>query len=163
MWSATPYNTTSREVARQFKAKAEVIQPFQYPWSSTVVMIRKRQLCVDIRWLNKVTKVDTYPLPFDLLDRLKGSYHFLTLDLASWYWQTPVSPGAREETEFAIPLGPYEIIVMPFRLTNAPGKACLSVWSQVEVVPPPLPSNLLFQIVSVDIMDLPKTWSENRL
>ena len=117
-----------REVARQLETmqKAGVIQPSQSPWSSPVVMVRKKdgsqRFCVDYRALNAVTKVDTYPLPRvdDLLDRLGGSRYFSTLDLASGYWQIPVSPGAREKTAFVVPQGLYEFRVMPFGLTNAP-------------------------------------------
>ena len=117
-----------REVAGQLETMQEagVIKPSQSPWSSPVVMVRKKDgsqgFCVDYRALNAVTKVDTYPLPRvdDLLDRLGGSRYFTTLDLASGYWQIPVSPGAREKTAFVVPQGLYEFRVMPFGLTNAP-------------------------------------------
>ena len=117
-----------REVARQLETMQEavVIQPSQSPWSSPVVMVRKKdgsqRFCVDYRALNAVTKVDTYHLPRvdDLLDRLGGSRYFSTLDLASGYWQIPVSPGVREKTAFVVPQGLYEFRVMPFGLTNAP-------------------------------------------
>lgn len=83
-----------REVARQLKEmqQAGVIQPSSSPWSSPVVMVRKKdgthRFCVDYRHLNAVTKPDTYPLPRidDLLDQLGRCHYFSALDLASGYW-----------------------------------------------------------------------------
>ena len=67
-----------QEVAKQLKQmqKSGVVQPSCSPWSSPVVMVRKRdgsnRFCVDYRGLNAVTKADTFPLPRidDLLDQL---------------------------------------------------------------------------------------------
>ena len=56
-----------------------VIQPSSSPWSSPVVMVRKKdgshRFRVDYRWLNAVTKTDAFPLPRidDLLDQLGGA------------------------------------------------------------------------------------------
>ena len=44
-----------------------VIKPSKSPWSSPVVLVRKRdgtlRFCVDYRILNSVTKPDVFPLP----------------------------------------------------------------------------------------------------
>ena len=64
------------EVARQLEKMQEmaVIQLSRSPWSSPVVLVRKKdgshRFCVDYCKLNSVTKADTYPLPRidDLLD-----------------------------------------------------------------------------------------------
>lgn len=82
-----------QEVAKQLKQmqKAGVVQPSCSPWSSPVVMVRKRdgsnRFCVDYRGLNAVTKADTFPLPRidDLLDQLSKARYFSTLDLASGF------------------------------------------------------------------------------
>ena len=69
-----------------------VVQPSASPWSSPVVMVKKRdgtwRFCIDYRKLNAITHQDAYPLPRidETLDMLAGSSYFTTLDLASGYW-----------------------------------------------------------------------------
>ena len=117
-----------QEVARQLSSMQEagVIEPSNSPWSSPVVMVRKKdgslRFCVDYRELNKVTRKDTFPLPRvdDLLDQIGQSKYFTTLDLASGYWQIRVAPSSREKTAFVTPHGLLQFRVMPFGLTNAP-------------------------------------------
>ena len=116
------------EVARQLEKMQEmaVIQPSRSPWSSPVVLVRKKdgshRFCVDYRKLNSVTKADTYPLPRidDLLDQLGKSTYFSTLDLASGFWQIKMHPESQEKTAFSTPHGLFEFRVMPFGLMNAP-------------------------------------------
>ena len=117
-----------QEVAKQLKQmqKAGVVQPSCSPWSSPVVMVRKRdgsnRFCVDYRGLNAVTKANTFPLPCtdDLLDQLSKALYFSMLDLASGFWQIQVEPKSREKAAFPTPHGLFEFRVMPFGLTNAP-------------------------------------------
>jgi hypothetical protein len=68
-----------------------VIQPSSSPWSSPIVLVRKKdgthRFCVDYRQLNSCTLQDAYPLPRidESLDQLSGSLWFSTLDLCSGY------------------------------------------------------------------------------
>jgi hypothetical protein len=75
----------------------DIIRPSSSPWSSPVVLVKQKdkiRFCIDYRKLNTVTKKDNYPLPIinDLLDTLKNSSWYTSLDLASGYWQIEVDP-----------------------------------------------------------------------
>ena len=79
-------------------------------------------MCVDYRWLNKVTINDPYPLPNidDLISNLGASKYISTLDLTKGYYQVPVHINDREKTAFIMLYGKYKFITMPFGLISAP-------------------------------------------
>lgn len=83
-----------------------VIEPSTSPWSSNIVLVKKKdnslRFCVDFRQLNDVTKKDSHPLPRidDTLDALSGAKLFNTLDLNSGYWQVGLTPENRPKTAF---------------------------------------------------------------
>ncbi|KAL0819744.1 hypothetical protein ABMA28_007792 [Loxostege sticticalis] len=96
------------------------------PYASPIVLVQKKtgekRLCVDYRALNRKTKKDHYPLPRveDQLDGLSGNTLFTSLDLASGYYQIPISEESRHKTAFVTPDGQFEYNRMPFGLVNAP-------------------------------------------
>ena len=103
-----------------------VIEPSDSPWSSPVVLVRKKDgsvlFCVDYRRLNSHTRKDSYPLPrIDAtLEALSDSAWFSTLDLKSGYWQVEMDPGDKEKTAFSTGSGLWNFCVMPFGLCNGP-------------------------------------------
>ena len=104
-----------------------VIEPGTSPWSSPVVLVRKKdgtvRFCVNYRQLNAVTQFDAYPLPRidETLEALGGAKFFSTLDLLSGYWQVGLTDDARLKSAFTVRGGLYLWNVMPFGLSNAPG------------------------------------------
>jgi hypothetical protein len=109
-----------------------IIEETTSPWGTRVVLAKKKdgkwRFCVDYRYLNSVTKKDTYPLPRidDILKALRGedTRIFTSLDVASGYWHIPIAMEDREKTAFVTRNGQYQFRVVPFGLTGALGAFC---------------------------------------
>lgn len=105
---------------------AGIIRESVSEYASPIILVRKKdnklRLCVDFRMLNSVTVKERYPMPNieDEIARLSGQAYFVTLDLASGYYQVPISDQTRSFTSFVTPDGQYEFNRMPFGLANAP-------------------------------------------
>jgi len=104
-----------------------IIEPSTSPWSSPVVIVKKRdgrpRFCIDFRKVNEVSEPDAYPLPqiHATLDKLRGARYLTTLDLQQGYWQVPLAPESRAVTAFTVPgRGLMQFRVMPFGLHSAP-------------------------------------------
>ncbi|MCG8048682.1 MAG: RNase H-like domain-containing protein, partial [Candidatus Thiodiazotropha endolucinida] len=107
--------------------EADAIRPSESPFSSNVVLVRKKdgslRFCIDFRKLNSRTIRDAYTLPRidDTIDTLIGSKYFSKLDLRSGYWQVEVEEEDKHLTAFTVGnLGFFECQRMAFGLTNAP-------------------------------------------
>lgn len=102
--------------------KASIIQPSSSPFSSPVLLVKKRdglwRFCVDYRALNKATILDKYPIPIidELLDELNwGRLFHKTL------FEIGVSPSANEggrhtKNVFSNPRGTLRVFVASFWL-----------------------------------------------
>lgn len=108
-------------------ASGGIIRPSHSPWSSNVVLVRKKdgslRMCVDYRQLNQRTIKDSYALPRieEILDCLGGSKYFTVLDMKSGYHQVEVKEAHKERTAFTVgPLGFWEFNRLPFGLSNSP-------------------------------------------
>lgn len=126
---------------------AEIISPSKSPWASPVLLVPKKggetRMCIDYRKLNAVTKKEIYALPRidDVLDQLGGKYWFTTLDLASGYFQIPMSEPDKEKTAFITYDGQYQYNYMSFGLINAPStfQRCMDTvlaglkWQSVQI------------------------------
>ena len=118
-----------QEVREHLKEMMEAgaIRPSTSPYSSNVVIVRKKdgtiRFCVDFRKLNSKTITDASAIPRveDTLHLLAGAKYFTKLDLRSGYWQVEIKEEDKEKTAFQVgTMGFYEFNRMPFGLCNAP-------------------------------------------
>ncbi|GMH44676.1 hypothetical protein BSKO_12628 [Bryopsis sp. KO-2023] len=90
------------------------IKPSESPWGAPILFVPKKdgglRMCVDYRWINKVTVKNRYPLPLpeELMDRVFKAKVFSKLDLRSGYWQFPVRPSDTDKTAFRTRYGHFE-------------------------------------------------------
>lgn len=103
------------------------IEPSFSPYSSPVVLVRKKQgtwrMCIDFRQINAAAEPDAYPLPQinSILDQLREAKYISTIDLKNGYWQIPLDAKSRPYTAFTVPgRGLFQWKVMPFGLHSAP-------------------------------------------
>ncbi len=81
-----------------------------------------KQLCVNYRQLNKITRQDSYPLPLikELQDRLDRVKWFTSLNLKEAYYWVQMKEGEEWKTAFQTRYRHYKYTVMLFGLKNAP-------------------------------------------
>ena len=103
------------------------IKPSKLAWSNVVVLVWKKdrglRFCIDFHRLNIQTRKDAFPLPqiHDTIDALSGSKYYMTVDLLSEFWQTPMEESPKQYTAFTVgTLGFLQCECMPFGLCNAP-------------------------------------------
>ncbi|GFR52906.1 hypothetical protein Agub_g15551 [Astrephomene gubernaculifera] len=116
------------EVKRQVTdlLKKGMIRPSTSPYSAPILFVGKKdgtlRMCIDYRGLNAATVKNKYPLPRvdDLLDKLKGSAYFSSIDLQQGYNQIRIADSDIPKTAFRTPYGHYEYTVLSFGLVNAP-------------------------------------------
>jgi len=105
---------------------ASIIQQTKSSFSTPVVMVRIKdnswRMCPDCRYLNKITIKDKLPIPNidELLNELHGVAYFTKLDMKSGYHQIILRKEDIPKIAFRTRDKKYEILVMPFWLTNVP-------------------------------------------
>ncbi len=106
--------------------KRGFIRPSKSLTEYSILFVSKKdgtkQLCVNYRQLNKITKQDSYSLLLikELQDRLGRVKWFTSLDLKEAYYQVQMKEGKEWKTVFWTRYEHYEYTVMPFGLKNVP-------------------------------------------
>jgi Reverse transcriptase (RNA-dependent DNA polymerase) len=79
-------------------------------------------MCLDYRALNKLSIKNKCSIPRidEMFDRLQGAQYFTSLDLRSGYYQIRMKDADNPKTWIRTRYGWFEVLVMPFELTNAP-------------------------------------------
>ena len=103
-----------------------IIEPSSSPWSSSMVIVKKKdggvRTCIDYRAVNAVTDPDPYQMPLieEILDMLATAHFISKVDLTKGFHQIPINPGDCPKTSFCTPWGKYQFKYMPFGLRNGP-------------------------------------------
>ena len=149
-----------QEVDRMLEA--DIIEPSTSPWSSPIVLVRKKdgdtRFCVDYRYVNSVTEKDAYPLPRidDTLETLGGAKWFSTFDLQAGFNQLEIEEESRPVTSFATLWGSYQYKRLPFGLSNGP--------ASMQLVIQTIFSGMLFEEVLCyldDVIIFSKTYEDH--
>jgi hypothetical protein len=107
--------------------KLGVIRRSKSNWANPLVVVDKKgtsdiRVCLDARFLNKITKKDKYPLANvnRIFGRLKQSQYFSTIDLKDAFFQIGLEEADKEKTAFIVTgRGLFEYQVTPFGLCNS--------------------------------------------
>jgi hypothetical protein len=100
--------------------KKGYIRPSVSPWGALVLFVKNKYwnliLCIEFRYLNKVTIKNKYHLPRidDLFDQLKDARIFSKIDLKSGYHHVRIKYADINNTSFRKRYGHYEFTVVPF-------------------------------------------------
>ena len=137
--NAMPRYFKARSVPYHYKVKIEkslkelekfnIISKIEHAgeWASPIVPVVKSngdvRVCVDFKYVNTQTKINTFPLPKleDILANL-GPYKYISkLDLKNAYLQLAVSDDSQKYLVMNTHLGLYKFHRLPFGLSSAPG------------------------------------------
>ncbi|CAF4637130.1 unnamed protein product, partial [Didymodactylos carnosus] len=104
--------------------KQGIIEESTSPWSSPIVLIRKKdgsmRFCIDFRKLNSITTKDAFPIPRidDIFDHLAQAEYYTTTDFKSGYFQAELDPKDRPKTAFSTRDQHLQFTVLPQGVTN---------------------------------------------
>ncbi|KAG2217409.1 hypothetical protein INT45_004867, partial [Circinella minor] len=105
-----------------------VIEPSKSPWSSPIILLKKKgntgeyRLLSDLRRLNTIAKSYNYPLPNveELLSSITEGSVFSCFDLRQSFFQVPLEPFSRDKTTFTTKYGNYRYTPLRMGYKNSP-------------------------------------------
>ena len=137
--NAVPKYFKARSVPYHYKCKIEnslqelesknIVSKVEHAgdWASPIVPVIKpngeMRICVDFKYLNTQTSINTFPLPKldDILANLGSCQYIFKLDLKNAYLQLSVSENSQQYLVMNTHLGLYKFHRLPFGLSSAPG------------------------------------------
>jgi hypothetical protein len=128
------------ETEVQNMLKYGIIEISRSPYNFGVRMVEKadkNRFCINFIPLNKVTKIQRWPIarPTEIFDRMAGSLYFSTLDLLSGFHQLKLSEESKPKTAFSTGRGHYQFVRCPFGLKNLPADFSLFMHSILGNLP----------------------------
>lgn len=108
-----------------------IISKCESPWNSPIFLVPKKdndlgekqfRLVIDYRKLNSVIEPTSYPMPLidEILDQMKNSKIFTTLDLYGAFHQIPLEEKSKQYTAFSTSWEKYCFNSVPFGLVSSP-------------------------------------------
>lgn len=122
------------EITRQLKdlESRGIIEPSTaWGWNAPILLvdkkenskgIREKRLVVDMRGLNEVTELESFPIPLidEIIDDLAHSKFFSTLDIYSAFFCVELDTDSRDFTSFQNSYFRYRFKRLPMGLANSP-------------------------------------------
>ena len=118
------YQWVQEEIEKLLSAK--VICSSRSGCSAPIIVVPKgdrgKQLVIDYRALNKVTRKFTWPMQKvkAIFSKLNGAKHFSTLDLRAGYDHILLDKSSIPKSAYNAPFRKYEYVKVPFGLAQAP-------------------------------------------
>ncbi|GJM30511.1 MAG: hypothetical protein DHS20C17_31460 [Cyclobacteriaceae bacterium] len=129
----SPVETEQLKILLEKYQKNNWIKVSNSPWAAPIFLVPKKtvdpvtgmpeyRLIIDYRKMNEQSVKLAYPLPKpdELLNSIKASKFFTTLDLQSGYHHIPLTDRASDATGFVSPIGHFQFNVLPFGIHSAP-------------------------------------------